>query len=165
MRSILKPLLLIFVILGSYVAVAAWGFWAVVIRPGVVWIDVASHNRHHQSNLSVGIPSILVDSVVNTISTSARVRHWSHDWSHNSSHHSSHHDEIEEWAPMIGAIARELENSPDFVLVDVEDSNDHVTVERINGAIRVRVSNDRENVSIIIPQESSRRVLRALGTI
>ena len=161
MRSILKPLLLIFVILGSYVAVAAWGFWAVVIRPGVVWIDVATHNRHHRSNLSVGIPSILVDSVVNTISTSARVRHWSRDGSHGW----SHDDEIEEWAPMIGAIARELENSPDFVLVDVEDSNDHVTVERINGAIRVRVSNDRENVSIIIPQESSRRVLRALGTI
>lgn len=160
MSSILKPLLLIFVILGSYVTMAAWGFWAVMIRPGLVWVDLASENRHHRSNVSVGIPSVIIDSVVNTVSSSARWSRWSHDhgrWSHDG--------EIEEWAPMIGAIARELETSGDFVLVDVENENEHVTVERISGAIRVRVRNDHDNVSVVIPQESSRRVLRALGTI
>jgi len=153
MRGILKPMLLIFAILGTYAAVAAWGFWAVVIRPGVVWVDIASQNRHHRSSLSVGVPSIFVDSVIGTVASTVRVGRWSHD------------QEIEEWAPMIGAIARELENHPDFVLVDVEDANDHVTVERINGAIRVKIDNHGEKVSIVIPQESSRRVLRALGSI
>lgn len=153
MRGIIKPLFLIFVILASYVGVAAWGFWAVMIRPGLVWVDIAAENRHHHSDISVGIPAVLIDSVVGSVASTARVSRWAPD------------DEIAEWAPMIGAIAGELERYPDFVLLEVEDRNDHVIVERTNGAIRVRVNDGDECITVVFPRDSSRRVLRALAQI
>ena len=158
MRGILKPLLLIFAILGSYVALAAWGFWAVMIRPGVVWVDIDARNSRQHTNLSVGVPAVIIDKVIDTVSSTARVSRWTHDHDHEIEH-------VEEWAPMIGAIARELENHPDFVLVEVDDWDDHVTVERVGGALLVRVEDGRDSVSIVLPQESSRRVLRKLGEI
>lgn len=153
MRGIVKPLFLIFVILSSYVAVAAWSFWAVMIRPGLIWVDIAAENQYHHSDISVGVPSVLIDSVVASVASTARVSRWAPD------------DGVAEWAPMIGAIARELERYPDFVLVEVENRNDHVVVERANGAIRVRVDDGHDCITVVFPPDSSRRVLRALAEI
>lgn len=159
MRGVLKPLILILAILGGYVTAAAGAFWFVVIRPGMIHVDVQTTSRDLRTDLTIPIPAMLVDSIIDGVGDGLRVRRLSPVDVHHEM------EGVEEWAPMIGAIARELETAPDFTIVEVEDWNDHVVVERVNGELRVRVDNGRERVQVTLPRESSRRILRALSEI
>jgi hypothetical protein len=159
MRGVFKPLLLILTILGGYVAAAAGAFWFVVIRPGMIHVDVQTTTHDLRTDLTIPVPAMLINGLVDGVADGLRVRRLTHVAGNHEI------EEAEEWAPMIGAIARELETAPDFTMVEVEERGEHVVIERVDGELRVRVDNGHERVQVTLPRDSSRRVLRALSQI
>ena len=59
--------------------------------------------------------------------------------------------EIREVLPIIQAAAGALSRTPDFILVEVIERNEHVLVEKIGGTFRVRVDSDDEHVDVSFP--------------
>jgi hypothetical protein len=73
--------------------------------------------------------------------------------------------EIEPWAPMIDAAARELADLPDgTVLVSVETAEETVSVERRGGRLRVDVDADDAEVHVSLPARSIERIAWQLTT-
>ena len=59
-------------------------------------------------------------------------------------------------------IARQLEDAPDTVFVEVDDGNQHVRVAKHWGSLRVDVDDAGETVHVSVPLRAARRVLENL---
>lgn len=74
-----------------------------------------------------------------------------------------HAKEIRPWLPAIRAACKGLEKVPDTVLVEVIDSNEHVTITKRGGAIWVDVKSPDENVHVALPLQTIRSVAERLA--
>ncbi len=61
--------------------------------------------------------------------------------------------------PAIQAAAAELERLPDFVLVEVQERDQHVKVQKIGGNLVVDVDSPRENVHVSVPLRAARKTI------
>ncbi len=59
--------------------------------------------------------------------------------------------EIRAVLPIIQAAAEALAQTPDFILVEVRERDEHVLVEKIGDTFRVRVDSDDEKVDVSFP--------------
>ena len=61
--------------------------------------------------------------------------------------------------PAIQAGAAELERLPDFILVDVQERDEHVKVQKIGGNLVVDVDSPRETVHVSVPLRAARKAI------
>jgi hypothetical protein len=72
-------------------------------------------------------------------------------------------DNIREYLPVIDAAIPALEDTPDGILVEVRDPNDHVVVTKSGGSIVVDV-NDREDVvHVSVPLRAAHSAIRQIA--
>lgn len=67
--------------------------------------------------------------------------------------------EVRDLLPTVRAVWNELEASPDFVLVEVNDGDEHVVIEKRNRRILITVQSDDADVSVSIPVRTVDRLL------
>ena len=67
--------------------------------------------------------------------------------------------------PTLAAMARELENCPDAVLVDVHDRGDHVTIEKRGGTLHIHVDDSDAEVRVSVPASMVSFALETLGEL
>jgi hypothetical protein len=75
-----------------------------------------------------------------------------------------HAREIQPWLPAIKIASRELAKSPDGILVEVIDTDEHVTITKQGGAIVVDVKSPDENVHVAVPLHMIYSVAEKLET-
>jgi hypothetical protein len=119
---------------------------AAVYSAGSVAVDVQPDEG---TNLSLGVPAILLhlaialtpDEVVEDLA-----------------------QELEPVWPTVRAAAYELEQAPDFVLLEVRSSDEYVKIEKRRGRLVVVVESDADHVRVAIPLGTVRRVADKLGS-
>lgn len=67
--------------------------------------------------------------------------------------------------PVLAALARELENCPDAVLVEVHDRDAHVTIEKRGGTLRIHVDDLDAEVRVNVPASMLSFALETLGDL
>jgi hypothetical protein len=118
---------------------------AAVYSAGSVAVEVQPDEG---TNISLGVPAILLhlaiwftpDEVVEDLA-----------------------EELEPVWPTVRAAAYELERAPDFVLLEVRSSDEHVRIEKRRGRLIVLVDSDTDYVRVAIPLGTVRRVADKLG--
>jgi len=70
--------------------------------------------------------------------------------------------EARRFLPAVRAAAEELRRVPDFVLVEVEDGNERVRIEKRHGALVIDVVSDEETVHVSVPLRVVTSVARRL---
>jgi hypothetical protein len=69
--------------------------------------------------------------------------------------------ELGEYSDLAGRLVAELRDSPDGVLVEVEDHDEHVLIEKIGDELTIDVSSGDEDVSVRIPLEAAESILES----
>jgi hypothetical protein len=69
--------------------------------------------------------------------------------------------ELGEYSEIAARLVAELRDCDDAILVEVDDGNDHVLIEKIGGELAIEVSSDREQVSVRIPLAAAAEVLES----
>jgi hypothetical protein len=69
--------------------------------------------------------------------------------------------ELGEYSEVAGKLLAELRNADDGILVEVDDRNDHVLIEKIGDEIAIDVSSDDEEVSVRIPLAAAASILES----
>jgi hypothetical protein len=59
--------------------------------------------------------------------------------------------ELAEYSDLGKRLVSELRDAPDGILVEVEDRNDHVTIEKVGDELEVEVHDDEDDVSVRVP--------------
>lgn len=59
--------------------------------------------------------------------------------------------ELAEYSELAARVIEELRNAPDGVLIEVEDGNERVLIEKVGDEIAVEVEGDDEDVSVHLP--------------
>ena len=71
--------------------------------------------------------------------------------------------ELRSCLPMIDAALPVLQNIPDGILVEVEDANDHVLVQKIGGSIVVDVNDLEDVVHVAVPLRAAQRAIHDIA--
>jgi hypothetical protein len=69
--------------------------------------------------------------------------------------------ELGEYSVVAGKLVAELRECADAVLVEVDDGNEHVLIEKIGDEISIEVSGDDEEVSVRIPLAAATEILES----
>ncbi len=69
--------------------------------------------------------------------------------------------ELGEYSEIAGRLVAELRDCADAVLVEVDDGDHHVLIEKIGDEIAIEVSSDDEEVSVRIPLAAAAEVLQS----
>ncbi|MGH9319468.1 MAG: hypothetical protein ACRD21_13015 [Vicinamibacteria bacterium] len=67
--------------------------------------------------------------------------------------------ELSEYSDVASRLVAELRESGDGILIEVDDRNDHVVIEKIGDEIAIEVSTDDEEVSIHVPLAAASELL------
>lgn len=143
----------ILVVLSACLAVAVLG-WVVLIGAVYAWGGVATVRVHEQEeglHLYLPVPMALVDAAVATSTLVIPEEEWL-----------DLDVDLGEWGPMLRGLLEELEDCPDFTLVEVEDDGTHVKVYKRNGSLKVEVDDHDVTVRVSVPVRSARRTLSRL---
>jgi hypothetical protein len=62
-----------------------------------------------------------------------------------------HAKQMQPWLPAIKIASRELSKSPDGILVEVIEPNQHVVISKQSGSILIDVKSPKENVHVTVP--------------
>lgn len=145
MEKQMKIVAIVTLVMCLYATSVCWAFWYVLVRPGVVSLDV--HDRNEHRHISLGVPAFLLDTSVDL----ARI--------------SSHHvrSEIQAWRPAIRAAALEMDRHPNMTLADIESDGQHVRISRRDGALVVDVDAPDAFVHLTIPASSVDHALASLA--
>lgn len=71
--------------------------------------------------------------------------------------------EIEKWAPLARDAFRELSSCPDFVMVEVQERDEHVTIAKRGRALVIEVQSEDESVHIVVPLTTVNCVLNRIS--
>lgn len=130
--------------------------WVALIGAVYAWGGVATVRVQDQGegvNLYVPVPMALVDAAVTTSAWVIPEEEWL-----------DMHVELGSWGPMVQEMLAELDDLPDFTLVEVEDDSTHVRVYKENGALKVSVDDDEVHVKVSLPMRSARRTLSKVAS-
>jgi len=126
-----------FIILGSFLLVAAIGFAAIgayVYRCGVLVVHI--DEGPDGSNIHMRIPAALVQAGLRVVPDAA---------------FEDAADEIVQVAPLLRAVSEELSDTPDFVLVEVKGRDEWVRVRKVDDKLEIRVRDRDDKVEVIVP--------------
>jgi hypothetical protein len=71
--------------------------------------------------------------------------------------------ELEPFLPALKAGWRELEATPDFVLVEIVSSDEHIRIEKRGGTLQIHVQEDGSDIRVSLPLATIGTVCRKLG--
>lgn len=126
-----------FIILGSFLLIAAIGFTAIgayVHRCGVLVVHV--DEGPGGSNIHMRIPAALVHAGLQVVPDEV---------------FEDAGDEIRQAAPLLRAVCDGLADAPDFVLVEVKGRNEWVRIRKNGDKLEIRVRDCDDRIEVIVP--------------
>ena len=127
-------------------AIAVFMGAVVTYRAGTLQVSVREKKRNGDF-VYVVVPAIVIPPILKIIPADELKRHVG---------------DLRPWLPAIGIACRELERAPDFLLVEVIDSDDHVRITKRSGALIVDVDSGEAEVHIQVPLGVVRSVAERL---
>lgn len=73
--------------------------------------------------------------------------------------------EAARWFPLVETVVRRVDRMPDAVLVEVDDGDENVRVEKRNGRLTVHVRSGGDDVRIGVPMQLVRQVAAKLRSV
>jgi hypothetical protein len=144
-----KILIGIAVALGLMLAATVTWAGATVVRDGLVTITVHESGAGG-TRLFIPIPGTAVRAVAHSMRwNGADRRHF--------------RGEFDRVRPVLAALGDQLAACPDVRLVDVETDDQHVTVEKHGGSLRITVDDRGDHVQVSFPIDLAQDVLERLS--
>ena len=146
--------LLVFALVGATLTVAAGVGIATasIATAGTIAVEV---QEHRGGNVSVHVPAGLVSLALFFVPDHV-VDRAVDELDHNA------YRQVEAYVPAIRSAWTELAEAPDFVVVEIESSSDHVRVEKRDGRILVSVASDDADIHVSFPLSTVERLLRKI---
>ena len=134
--------------IGAILAAIPVAAAAVVAGTGVVVVDVreSGPDGHH---FVIPVPLVLAETAVHfaPVPPAPRLQDLR---------------EVERYLPVADEVLAALADSPDGVLVRVDDHRDHVLIEKVGQTLRIRVDEPGTKVSVNVPLNMVQQSLRQL---
>jgi hypothetical protein len=118
----------------------------VIQQTGLMIIDVQNRDRH----LFLPIPMIFVNTALRFTAVS---------------HHINMPDQLNGHYSTLQNVAKELADCPDGPLVEVQDHQDHVLIEKRGSNVIVDVNSDDEKVYVQIPIQATSHTIAQLASL
>ncbi len=134
--------------------------WVVFLGAVYAWAGVATvrvTDVDEGIDLYLPVPMLVVEAVV----TSATRGHSDHVRMELD----AHFDQLGEYEPLVMALLSELEDCPDFTLVEVEEQGNFVKVRKRAGKLFVEVDDGGSQVRVSVPLRSVRRTVGKLASL
>jgi len=130
--------------------------WVVLIGAVYAWggvMTVSIEDRNENFSLYLPMPVAVMDAAVATT-----------DWVLDEEELLQLHADLDlgEWGPMVREVLEELDDCPDFTLVEVEDGDVWVRVRKKRGKLVVEVEEPSTSVKVSIPTRSIHRTVSRL---
>ena len=130
--------------------------WVVLIGAVYAWggvMTLSIEDRNENFSLYLPVPVAVMDAAVATT-----------DWVLDEEELLQLHADLDlgEWGPMVRGLLEELDDCPDFTLVEVEDDDVWVRVRKKRGKLVVEVEEPSTSVKVSIPTRSIHRTVSRL---
>lgn len=162
MKTWAKVLLVLGLLYAVFVATAAYAFYAIVLRPGAIYVNVRE-GGHHGSRVNVRVPASFANAGIRLAGFAARHGDWS--CVHHDEHLAFAHSEADEWRPFVRAVADELDRMPDATLVEIDSWDDRVRILKRNGGLVIEVQGGRDHVRVTVPPSTVSLLFRTAGQL
>jgi hypothetical protein len=113
------------------------------------FIHVKVHEKQPDgANVNLYVPAAIATTALHFVPE----RHFAHE-----------SEKLRECLPIIDAAVPALRDSPDGVLVEVEDAQDHVLVQKIGSSIVVDVNDTEDVVHVSVPLRAAQRAIHEIA--
>jgi hypothetical protein len=118
---------------------------AAVYSSGTIAVDVRPEDDSH---ISVALPAVIANLAIALVPSEVV---------------SDMTEDLEPVWPTIQAAARELDEAPDFTLLEVDSRETHVQIRKEGGRLLVTVDDRGDRVSVALPLSTIRRIVEKLA--
>jgi len=118
---------------------------AAVYHAGTIAVDVRPEDDSH---ISVAIPAAIANLAIALVPSEVI---------------SDMTEELEPVWPTVQAAARELDEAPDFTLLEVTSSDSHIQIRKKERRLLITVEDDGERVSVALPLATIRKIVDKLS--
>ena len=151
MKTAAKVLLILVAAFGTLLMGSGFLLAASIVQSGLVTVKV-HESGPNGTRLYLPVPAVLVHAGLSVLPALIEEDVW---------------DEVRtdlgEWAPVAAEALRAVEDSPDAVLVDIENDRESVRIEKDGRTLEIRVRDGKDSFEISVPASLLGRVAREIA--
>lgn len=151
MKTATKVLLVLAAATGILILGSGFLLAASVVHTGLVTVKV-NESGPDGTHLYLPVPAILVHAGMTVLPALVEDNVWEEV-----------RTDLGEWGPVAAEVLRAVEDSPDAVLVDIENDREHVRIEKDGRTLEIRVRDGRDSFEISLPASLLGRVAREIA--
>ncbi|MFP5288646.1 MAG: hypothetical protein ACLGI9_23115 [Thermoanaerobaculia bacterium] len=151
MKTVTKVLLILATATGILILGSGFLLAASIVHTGLVTVKV-NESGPNGTHLYLPVPAILVHAGMTVLPALVEEDVWEEVRA-----------DLGEWGPVAAEVLRAVEDSPDAVLVDIENDREHVRIEKDGRTLEIRVRDGRDSFEISLPASLLGRVAREIA--
>ena len=151
MKTAMKVLLVFAVATGILILGSGFLLAASIVQTGLVTVKV-NESGPDGTHLYLPVPAILVHAGMTVLPALVQEDVWEEVRA-----------DLGEWGPVAAEVLRAVEDSPDAVLVEIENGREHVRIEKDGRTLEIRVRDGRDSFEISVPASLLGRVAREIA--
>lgn len=151
MKTATKVLLILAAATGILILGSGFLLAASVVHTGLVTVKV-NESGPDGTHLYLPVPAILVHAGMTVLPALVEEDVWEEVRA-----------DLGEWGPVAAEVLRAVEDSPDAVLVEIENDREHVRIEKDGRTLEIRVRDGRDSFEISLPASLLGRVAREIA--
>lgn len=151
MKTATKVLLILALATGILILGSGFLLAASVVHTGLVTVRV-DESGPDGTHLYLPVPAILVHAGLTVLPALVEEDVWEEV-----------RTDLGEWGPVAAEVLRAVEDSPDAVLVDIENDRESIRIEKDGRKLEIRVRDGRDSFEISVPASLLGRVAREIA--
>jgi len=151
MKTAMKVLLVLVAAFGLLLMGSGFLLAASIVQSGLVTVKV-NESGPHGTRLYLPVPAVLVHAGLSVLPALIEEDVWEEV-----------RTDLGEWAPAAAEALRAVEDSPDAVLVDIENDHESVRIEKDGRTLEIRVRDGKDSFEISVPASLLGRVAREIA--
>lgn len=151
MKTATKVLLILALATGILILGSGFLLAASVVHTGLVTVKV-DESGPHGTHLYLPVPAILVHAGLTVLPALFEEDVWEEV-----------RTDLGEWGPVAAEVLRAVEDSPDAVLVDIENDRESIRIEKDGRKLEIRVRDGRDSFEVSLPASLLGRLAREIA--
>ncbi|HWN42007.1 MAG TPA: hypothetical protein VNW71_07270 [Thermoanaerobaculia bacterium] len=151
MKTAMKVLLVLVAAFGLLLMGSGFLLAASIVQSGLVTVKV-NESGPHGTRLYLPVPAVLVHAGLSVLPALIEEDVWEEV-----------RTDLGKWAPAAAEALRAVEDSPDAVLVDIENDHESVRIEKDGRTLEIRVRDGKDSFEISVPASLLGRVAREIA--
>lgn len=151
MKKATKVLLILAAATGILILGSGFLLAASIVQTGLVTVKI-NESGPDGTHLYLPVPAVLVHAGLTVMPALVEEDVWEEV-----------RTDLGEWAPVAAEVLRAVEDSPDAVLVEIENDREHVRIEKDGRTLEIRVRDGRDSFEISLPASLLGRVAREIA--